>query len=45
MLFRDEPRRTAQRADFAAALSKLTPPGERPSRLAARTILELLGKR
>jgi lipid-A-disaccharide synthase len=45
MLLRDEPRRTAQRADFAAALSKLTPPGERPSRLAARTILELLGKR
>jgi lipid-A-disaccharide synthase len=45
MLFRDEPRRTAQKADFAAALSKLTPPGERPSRLAARTILDLLAKR
>jgi lipid-A-disaccharide synthase len=45
MLLRDEPRRTAQRADFAAALSKLTPPGERPSRLAARTILDLLAKR
>ncbi|MGE4064824.1 MAG: lipid-A-disaccharide synthase [Rhodospirillaceae bacterium] len=45
MLLRDEPRRAAQRADFAAALSKLTPPGERPSRLAARTILELLAQR
>ncbi|MCC6914740.1 MAG: lipid-A-disaccharide synthase [Rhodospirillaceae bacterium] len=45
MLLRDEPRRTAQRADFAAALSKLSPPGERPSRIAARTILELLAKR
>jgi lipid-A-disaccharide synthase len=45
MLLRDEPRRTAQRADFAAALSKLSPPGERPSRLAARTILDLLAKR
>lgn len=45
MLLRDEPRRRAQRADFAAALSKLSPPGERPSRLAARTILELLAKR
>ncbi len=45
MLLRDEPRRTAQRADFAAALSRLTPPGEKPSRLAAKTILALLAKR
>ena len=44
MLLRDEPRRAAQRADFAAALSKLSPPGERPSRQAARAILDLLAK-
>lgn len=45
ILLRDEPRRKAQRADFAAALSKLAPLGERPSRLAAKTILDLLAKR
>lgn len=45
VLLRDEPRRTAQRADFAAALSQLSPGGERPSQRAARTILELMGKR
>ena len=44
VLLRDEPRRSAQRADFAAALSMLAPSGERPSRLAARTILDLLAK-
>lgn len=45
ILLRDEPRRTAQRADFAAALSQLSPPAGRPSHLAARTILGLLAKR
>jgi len=45
ILLRDEPRRTAQRADFAAALSQLSPRGERPSRLAARTVLKLLETR
>lgn len=45
ILLRDEPRRRAQRADFAAALSQLAPAGERPSRLAAKTILGLLAKR
>lgn len=44
VLLRDEPRRTAQRADFAAALSQLSPGGERPSQRAARTVLELMGK-
>jgi lipid-A-disaccharide synthase len=42
LLLRDDMRRVAQRADFAAALSKLTPEGERPSRKAAQTILSLI---
>jgi lipid-A-disaccharide synthase len=42
ILLRDEPRRRAQDADFAAALSKLAPAGERPSRKAAETILRLV---
>ncbi len=41
LLLRDETRRVAQRADFAAALSKLSP-GDSPSRVAARTLLSLL---
>ncbi len=44
LLMRDEMRRVAQRADFSAALSKLLPGGERPSRRAAQTILSLLRK-
>jgi lipid-A-disaccharide synthase len=42
LLMRDEMRRVAQRADFAAALSKLAPEGERPSRKAAKTVLGLI---
>lgn len=42
VLLRDELRRTAQAADFAAALSKLTPEGTRPSRKAAEVILGLI---
>ena len=41
-LIRDDMRRVAQRADFAAALSRLSPGGDRPSRRAAQTILALL---
>lgn len=41
LLLRDDMRRVAQRADFAAALSKLSP-GDLPSRVAARTLLKLL---
>lgn len=44
ILMRDELRRTAQSADFAAALSKLTPEGTRPSRRAAEVILGLIKK-
>jgi len=42
LLIRDDMRRVAQRADFAAALSKLSPGGDRPSRRAAQTVLTLL---
>ncbi len=42
LLIRDDMRRVAQRADFSAALSKLSPGGDRPSRRAAQTILKLL---
>ena len=42
LLMRDDMRRVAQRADFSAALSKLSPGGERPSRRAAQTILSLI---
>ncbi len=45
LLIRDDMRRVAQRADFSAALSKLSPGGERPSRRAAQTILSLIPKR
>ena len=41
LLLRDDMRRVAQRADFSAALSKLLPGGERPSRRAAQVILGL----
>lgn len=41
LLLRDETRRVAQRSDFAAALSKLSP-GDAPSRVAARALLKLL---
>ena len=44
ILLRDELRRTAQAADFAAALSKLAPEGTRPSRRAAGVILGLIKK-
>ena len=44
ILMRDELRRTAQVADFAAALSKLAPEGTRPSRKAAEVILGLIKK-
>lgn len=44
LLLRDEMRRVAQRADFAAALSNLSPGGQRPSRRAAQVILSLLKK-
>ncbi len=44
ILLRDELRRTAQAADFAAALSKLAPEGTRPSRRAAEVILGLIKK-
>jgi lipid-A-disaccharide synthase len=44
LLMRDEMRRVAQRADFAAALSKLSPGTERPSRKAAQAVLGLIGK-
>ena len=44
ILLRDELRRTAQAADFAAALSKLAPEGARPSRRAAEVILGLIKK-
>ncbi len=44
LLMRDEMRRVAQRADFSAALSKLLPGGERPSRRAAQTVLSLLSR-
>lgn len=44
LLMRDEMRRVAQRADFSAALSKLSPGGERPSRRAAQVILSLIPK-
>ena len=42
LLLRDETRRVAQRADFAAALKRLSPEGELPSRRGARTILSLV---
>jgi len=42
LLLRDDMRRVAQRADFSAALSKLSPGGERPSRRGAQTILGLI---
>ena len=42
LLMRDEMRHVAQRSDFAAALSKLSPGGERPSRRAAQVILSLI---
>lgn len=45
VLLRDELRRTAQSADFAAALSKLTPEGTMPSRRAAEVILDLIKTR
>lgn len=41
LLLRDDMRRVAQRVDFAAALSKLSP-GDPPSRVAARALLKLL---
>ncbi len=44
LLLRDEMRRVAQRADFSAALSKLSPGKDRPSRRAAQTILSLIGQ-
>jgi len=44
LLMRDEMRRVAQRADFSAALSKLSPGGERPSRKAAQVVLSLMRK-
>jgi lipid-A-disaccharide synthase len=44
ILMRDELRRTAQSADFAAALSRLAPEGTRPSRKAAEVILGLIRK-
>ena len=43
LLMRDETRRIAQRADFSAALSKLSPGGERPSRRVAQVVLSLIG--
>jgi lipid-A-disaccharide synthase len=45
ILMRDEPRRAAQAADFAAALSKLSPDGALPSRRAAVTILGLVASK
>lgn len=42
LLMRDEMRRVAQRADFSAALSRLSPGGERPSRIAAQAVLGLI---
>lgn len=45
LLLRDDMRRVAQRADFAAALSRLAPAdGTRPSRRGAQTILALVRK-
>ncbi len=44
LLLRDDMRRVAQRADFAAALSRLAPEGTRPSRRGAQTILSLIRK-
>jgi lipid-A-disaccharide synthase len=44
ILLRDDPRRAAQSADFAAALSKLAPEGARPSHRAAEVILGLIRK-
>jgi lipid-A-disaccharide synthase len=44
VLLRDEMRRVAQRADFVAALSKLSPGGERPSRRGAKAVLALIRK-
>jgi len=44
VLLRDDMRRVAQRADFAAALSRLSPGGERPSRKGAKTVLSLIRK-
>ncbi len=45
LLLRDDMRRVAQRADFAAALSKLSPPGGvRPSRRGAQAVLSLIRK-
>jgi len=43
VLLRDDLRRVAQRSDFAAALSKLSPGGDRPSRRAAQAVLSLIG--
>jgi lipid-A-disaccharide synthase len=42
LLISDDMRRVSQRADFAAALSRLAPGGDRPSLRAAQTILNLL---
>ena len=42
LLMRDEMRRVAQRADFSAALSKLSPGSDRPSRQAAQAILSMI---
>lgn len=41
-LLKDERTRSAQRADFAAALARLTPPGSQPSQKAASVILSLM---
>ncbi len=44
LLLRDDTRRVAQRADFSAALGKLSPGEERPSRRAAKVVLSLIGR-